>query len=468
VKRIHYDYTNLRADVVGPDRGLTDADIDALRPGVGRAVEALAELNEDEETTFVQLGRQDPSAIVEAARGVRDTFSDLVVIGIGGSSLGTRALWSALTRRHSHAHLDGSARDGVRLHFLENTDPLDIVDLLSTLDLERTAFNVVTKSGGTIETMSTYFLVRERLIERFGEEGFRARMFATTDPAQGGLRSLVRRDGLHAFDVPPGVGGRYSALTPVGLFPLACAGIDVAAILEGADLVSRRAFERDPSENAAAMLALAQVALYRKGVHDVVFMPYAQGLVETSAWFVQLWAESLGKRGVDENGGAFTVGPTPIAALGTVDQHSQLQLFMEGPANKNIVFVEVEDMGSTVAVPPVRSACESLSHLGGRRFDEITRAELAGVREGLAESQRPTSTLRLEKVNAETMGGLLMLLECATAIVGTLFEIDPFNQPGVELAKRFAHGLLGREKERHYAERLRTGMSGRPSRFVGA
>lgn len=469
MKRIVFDYTNLTAAVVGPERGVADADIQALQPAVAAAVDWLAEMAASEDgVNFLSLGRQDITHLLEVAQSVAAEFSDLVVIGIGGSSLGTRAIWSALTRRHSTALLNGTPRVGPKLHFLENTDPLDIADLLGHLDLSTTAFNVVTKSGVTIETMSSFFLIRDRLVERFGEDGYRKRMFVTTDPVQGALRSMARRDNLTCFEVPPGVGGRFSALTAVGLFPLACAGIDVVGLLDGANTVASRVFDRDPDENAAAMFALSQVALYRKGITDVVFMPYAQGLVDTADWFVQLWAESLGKRTTDDDGNPIHIGPTPISALGTIDQHSQLQLFMEGPANKNIVFVEVEDMGSSLAVPPVRLSCETLAHLGGKRFDEITRAELAGVRAGLAEVQRPSSTIRLEKLNAETMGGLLMLLEAATAIAGSLLDVDPFNQPGVELAKRYAHGLLGREKERHYAERLRAGMAGRTMRYVGA
>ncbi len=452
MKRIAFDYTHLVADVAA-DFGLSHETIAQATARALAGVDTLAEFGSSGETTFLSLPEIDTTAIEERAAADRAAFTDLVVLGIGGSSLGARAVYSALTRPHSGRHVDGSQRDGLRLHFVENVDPVDVVDLLDSLDLKTTVFNVVTKSGGTIETMSAFFIARQRLIDAFGVDGYRARMVATTDPRRGALRNIVREDGLFAFDVPPAVGGRFSVLTPVGLYPLAAAGLDIRALLAGAAAARDAAYRRSVDDNVAAMFALTQIALYEQGVHDVVFMPYANGLRDTAAWFVQLWAESLGKlRHTDD--GVVSVGPTPIAALGATDQHSQLQLYMEGPPTKNIVFVDAGAVADDPSVPAAREVCESLRHLGGKKLGEILHAELRGVRAGLAEVGRPTSTLRLRDVSPDTIGALLMTLECAVSIAGAMLGIDPYNQPGVELGKRYAHGLLGRDKEQHYAERI--------------
>lgn len=452
MKRISFDYTHL-VDDVATDTGLS---LDTIEQASGRAlagVDALAELGAADELTFPGLPDVDPGEIEARAAVDRAAFTDLVVLGIGGSSLGARAVYSALTRPHSGRHVDGRERDGVRLHFVENVDPVDVADLLDSLDLKTTAFNVVTKSGGTIETMSAFFIARQRLIDAFGVDGYRARMIATTDPRRGALRTIVRDDDLFALDVPPGVGGRFSVFTPVGLYPLAAAGLDVRALLSGAAAARDAAYRRSIDDNVAAMFALTQIALYERGVHDVVLMPYANGLRDTAAWFVQLWAESLGKLKHTDDG-SVSVGPTPIAALGATDQHSQLQLYMEGPPSKNVVFVDAGAPSDDPSVPAAREVCESLRHLGGKQLGEILHAELRGVRAGLAEVGRPTSTIRLRDVSPDTVGALLMTFECAVAIAGSMMGIDPYNQPGVELGKRYAHGLLGRAKEQHYAERI--------------
>jgi glucose-6-phosphate isomerase len=423
----------------------------------------MLELRDPELPSFLDMPEQDISHILERARRDRARFTDLVVLGIGGSSLGTRAVYRALRRPHTHAALDAASDGGpaLRLHFIENVDGVEVNDLLSTLPFKTTLFNVVTKSGNTIETLSLFSIVRARLLEEIGEQDYLDHLVFTTDPERGPLRALARREGIASFDVPPGVGGRFSVLSAVGLYPLACAGIDVAELLKGAATVRDGASDPSLEDNAAALFAYHQYSLYMKGMRQVVLMPYCRQLQDLSFWFVQLWAESLGKRRRRDDGSLLEVGPTPIAALGVTDQHSQLQLYMEGPSDRSVVFIDVGHYGDDVMVPSVRGVIDGMAHIGGRPLDEIRRAELEGVREGLAESDRPTATLSLPKLSAESVGGLLMFLECATAIAGGLFGIDPYNQPGVELGKRYAHGLLGREKESHYAEKFRVAVENR-------
>ncbi|MCB9506611.1 MAG: glucose-6-phosphate isomerase [Myxococcales bacterium] len=450
---IEYDYTYSARDVIGA-RGV---DVAQLGAGMGAALAQLQALHERRATSYLALPEHDRGAATAHARGTAVRATDVVVLGIGGSSLGTRAVYEALVRPLSGQQRDGSARQGARLHFVENVDPVETLDILDSVPLETTVFNVVTKSGGTVETMAGFFLIRDRLIARFGVEGYRARVVATTDPLAGVLRQVVNDDGLEAFDVPPGVGGRFSVLSAVGLYPLAAAGLDTEALLRGAAAARDAALRGDLASNPAATFAAIQVALYQAGVHDVVLMPYASGLRSLAAWFVQLWAESLGKSLPDGEG----VGPTPIVAVGATDQHSQLQLFMEGPATKNVVFVDVVADDADVTIPEAPSgASAALGHIVGRTLHEIRRAELSGVRAALAEVGRPTSTFSLPRVCAESLGGLMMTLEAATGIAGALLGVDPYDQPGVELAKKFAHGILGREADARYATRLGESLAG--------
>lgn len=439
-----YDYSLSTKETLG-DKGLTPTFDSRVAGGVAD----FATLYRRPAVSYAAAIDLALDEVVALAGEVRERFTDLVVIGIGGSALGSKAIYNALVRPISRALRSGAHRDGARLHFVENVDPLDLLDLLDTLPLETTAFNVITKSGGTVETMSNFFAARERLITDFGEAGYRERMFATTDPSAGILRKLVVDDQLRSLPVPSGVGGRFSVFTAVGLLPLAAAGLDVRAFVAGAAKARDAALTESLETNPAASFAALQIGLYEAGVHDVVLMPYASGLRDVANWFVQLWAESLGKPK-----GEGAVGPTPIPAVGATDQHSQLQLFMEGPATKNVVFCAVSVDDDDFVVPEAPEACASLAHLSGKTMTQIRRAELDGVQAALQEVGRPSSRFELGRVNEESLGALMMTLCAATGIAGSMLGVDPYDQPGVELAKKFAHGILGRPAESEFAQRL--------------
>lgn len=441
---LQYDFGDIFCE-----HGIRPADFEALAGPGKAAVQALRELHEREVPSFLAMPEQDLGRVVEVADRVRAEADTCLVLGIGGSSLGAKAVYHALVRPHTNTRRDGSPVDGARLVFLENVDPVETDDVFEAYLPGRTVLNVISKSGGTVETMSSFFTARQRLLDRGGQDLYRSRVVATTDPEGGILRALADADGLTDLPVPPGVGGRFSVFTPVGLFPLAVAGIDIEAFLRGAARARDAALGTEPGQNPAVVFAGLQVALYEAGVHDVAFMPYVSGLKDVAAWFIQLWAESLGKfRGGEP------VGPTPIPAVGATDQHSQLQLFMQGPPTKNVVFIETESDPVEVTVAEAPEACASLRHLSGKTLSEVRAAELAGVRAALAESGRPSSTFTLPGIDEESLGELMMTLSAATGLAGSLLGIDPYDQPGVELAKLFAHGILGRPAEAEYHERL--------------
>jgi glucose-6-phosphate isomerase len=378
----------------------------------------------------------------EFARKAKGRFDDVVVLGIGGSALGPIALRTAL-RPSGWNSLPTERRGGYpRLQVLDNVDPVTIGALLDRLDLARALFIVTSKSGGTAETMAQYLVVRDRLERTFGRDA-RDHLVFVTDPEKGALRAIARSDGIAALDVPPAVGGRFSVLTPVGVLPAALVGIDTAQLLAGAGEMARRCetdeLRRNPAGVFAALEWMAHEQLAR---HVHVLMPYSDPLRDVAAWFVQLWAESLGKERAGAPG--VGVGPTPLAALGATDQHSQVQLFMEGPHDKTVAFVAVREPLADIVIPALHSDIPELGYLGGHRLAELLDIERRATAGALARRGRPNLTIEVDRVDASHFGGLLMLFEIATIYAGTLYGVNPLDQPGVELGKQFTYAMLGR------------------------
>lgn len=368
-----------------------------------------------------------------------DRVRDVVVLGIGGSGLGPIALRTALLAPGWNALSETDRAFHPRLHVLDNVDPVTIAALLDRIDLGATRFIVTSKSGGTAETLAQYLVVRGRL-EAQGLAP-RAHLIFVTDPAKGALRRIAGDEGIPTAVIPPNVGGRFSVLSPVGVLPAAMAGIDVRALLKGAADMRNRCEGETWTTNPAAVFALTQwLADTRHGRRGHVFMPYCDGLRDMAAWFIQLWAESLGKLTSDGK----HVGPTPIAALGATDQHSQVQLFVEGPNDKTITFVTVKHGAVDLDIPGLHRAHADLAYLGGHKLSELLSVEQRATAGALAERGRMSMTIALDRVDAWHVGGLFMLLEVATAFAGELYGVNAFDQPGVELGKRFTYGMFGR------------------------
>jgi glucose-6-phosphate isomerase len=328
---------------------------------------------------------------------------------------------------------------------LENIDPVTVSAALRRIDPRRVLVNVISKSGGTAETMAQYLVVRAWLEEALGPAAYRHLVF-TTDPSRGALRELAQRDHIATLDVPTDVGGRFSVLSPVGLLPAALVGIDIEGLLRGAQQALTRSEAADLLQNPPALYAaLHWEADVKQGAGIHVLMPYTDRLREFAEWYRQLWAESLGKR-VDRAGRTVNVGPTPVAAVGATDQHSQVQLFMEGPFNKVITFVTVEDFGQDVNIPhPAAASLPSdLDYLPGHTLRELLRAEYEATSAALAQMGRMNCTLHLPDLTAPTVGEALMFYQLATGYAGVWYGIDPFDQPGVELGKRLTFAAMGR------------------------
>jgi glucose-6-phosphate isomerase len=435
---IRIDYSNMIGDAVG---GISEADWTAASEMFSKAHAGFAALRKDGTVGFADIVSDDSlrDQAINFAALVEGKYDDVIILGIGGSALGPIALRTAL-RPSAWNMLSSGSRDGFpRLQVLDNVDPETISALLDRLDLSRTLFVVTSKSGGTAETMSQFLIVHQSIVDSSLEAA--DHFVFVTDPASGALRPLAAKLGLAALDIPPSVGGRFSVLTPVGTLPAALIGIDVTALLAGASEMVRRCETTSLMENPAGIYGMLQwLADTKHGKVINVFMPYSDPLRDFAAWFVQLWAESLGKHTPD--GGS--VGQTPLAALGATDQHSQVQLFMEGPKNKVVTFVAVQERGTDVSIPHAFEDVKELGYLGGHSLGELIGIEQRATAGALAKRGRPNLTIHLDRVDAWHIGGLMMLLEMATAYAGQLYGIDAFNQPGVELGKQFAYALLGR------------------------
>jgi len=420
--------------------GLGAGALDALAIAAQAAFDGFEARRRAGEIGFADLPADGAAAdaSVALAGDLAGRFDNLLVLGIGGSSLGGRAIVSALAHPF-HNLLPRERRGAMRVFFPDNSDPATFEALLGTLDLEETCFATITKSGGTAETMAQHLALRERCIARFGEDGYRERCVLVTDPAKGALRAIADAERLRTLEVPANIGGRFSALSAVGLLPAAAAGADVTALLAGAAAMEARCRSSALRENPALLYAAVLHLMDReKGRRIHVLMPYADGLRDTGDWFVQLWAESLGKRP--------DVGPTPFRAVGATDQHSSLQLMMEGPHDKVVTLVRVAQPRADVSmtVPDGYRAHPEIAYLDGHTMGELIEAERRATEAALRKAGRPTIAIRLPRLDARAMGELLMLLELATAYAGGLYGVNAFDQPGVEAGKRYAQGLLGR------------------------
>ena len=439
------DYSRMLQDQLDGDHGLSAGVIDRLTRRYSAVQAEVATRRDGGEYGFYALADQaETVAQIETfAEGLGQAHEDVIVLGIGGSALGTKALLGAL-RGPGWNEWDDEAREYYpRLHVLDNIDPSVVHNLLQRVDPRRALVNVISKSGNTAETLAQYLVVRAWLEDALGEAATRHLVF-TTDPASGALREIATRESIATLDVPPSVGGRFSVLSPVGLLPLALVGIDIGALLSGAAQAIDQAAAAELEHNQAALFAgLMWAADTTAGSRIQVLMPYSDRLREFGSWFCQLWAESLGKK-LDRQGTVVHVGPTPLAAVGATDQHSLVQLLMEGPYDKVVSFITVEDPGCDVAIPDSPDLPEAAAYLAGHTLGGLLDAEYQATARALAGAGRMNLTLGLPDLAPATVGELVMFFQLAVGYAGVWYGVDPFDQPGVELGKRLTFAAMGR------------------------
>lgn len=435
-----------------PLGGITAADLHGLVPLATRAHRQIQVERDRGRMGFFDLcdpGSEHWKASKRLAQQHhKQGIEELIVLGIGGSGLGTKALQQALAPETiPGSPLAAKSRKKIRrVRVLDNVDPALVLPVLDVLDPKKTIVNVVSKSGGTVETQAQFQLFARKF--RNALKGKWIEHFVlTTDPEGGELRRLVVEHGFDALSVPRNVGGRFSVLSPVGLYPAAFMGIDGGALLDGAYAMRLRCELQEVARNPAYFFAATHAILHKKsGLHVSVFMPYAEGLYQFALWFSQLWAESLGKRKT-RTGKSVRAGFTPQPALGATDQHSQLQLYLEGPRDKVVVTLSVEDLGRDAALPGSADGRKTKSehaYLAGHKLGELLNAERDATKAALVRNGVPVLDLRLPKVDAYAVGQLIAMLEVATVFAGELLNVNPLDQPAVEEGKRYAYGLMGR------------------------
>ena len=444
---LKFDYRNVRAEVIGEENGLNiEKEFEENRERIAQIIRELYE-NKDERDAgkkWMNLGYDEDTLwyINEFAAEVKDKYENMVILGIGGSSLGGKAISHSLLNPFWNSLSNEQRKGFPRIFFIDNIDPDRINGLLDILDLKKTLINVVTKSGDTAEIMAVYMIIKDKM-KKECDDDYRESIVVTTDRNVGILRQLASQEGYKAFEVPDDVGGRFSVFSSVGLLPFAILGIDIKELLRGVRDADTAAQNQDIYQNIAAQNALIHYLMdTKKGKKQTVLMPYSTRLKYLPDWFSQLWAESLGKK-YDIWGNEVNVGLTPVKAVGVTDQHSLLQLFNEGPNDKVINFVRVEEFDTVANIPDIFQYT-GLSYLSGKTLNELINAEADSTVVSLTDYQKPNVTISIPKINEYYLGKLFYMFMIQTAITGALYNIDTFNQPGVEQVKNYTYALMGR------------------------
>lgn len=459
---LEFNYSNVRAEIVGDENGLNiEQEFNTYQEQIAQIISNLNS-KKDKPGQWLQwmnLGYNEETVwlVKEYAAMTQGHFENILVLGIGGSALGGMAVCEALLKPYWNFLTEDQRNKFPRIFFLDNVDPDQINGLLDILDLKKTLVNVITKSGDTAETMSQFMILKNKLQEELGDNYVR-HIVSTTDRNAGILRQISNEEGYKTFAIPDDVGGRFSVFSAVGLLPFALVGINIEELMQGVKDMDLALKNTDVHNNIAAQNALIHYLMdVKKGKNISVMMPYSSRLKYVSDWYVQLWAESLGKE-KDLNDNTVHIGPTPVKALGATDQHSQIQLYNEGPNDKIINFIRVKEFDTTLEIPKIFEFT-GIGYLGGNTINSLINAEADATKVSLVDYKRPNVTITLDKVNPYNIGQLLYMFEVQTAIAGELYNINPFNQPGVEQAKNYTYALMGRAGYEESAAMLKAKMN---------
>lgn len=419
------DIEGCRAERIGAT-GLKTTVLDALIAETAPALDAIRAAHNKNTLPLLRLPAQsqDLDAIEDTAARMIESFDDVVVLGTGGSSLGGRTL-CALARPAAQSPL---------LHFLDNIDGDTFERLFAAIDPKRTGFIVISKSGSTAETLSQMFHCLDVFRGPLGKDGIAKAFLAITEPGDNPLRRVATHWDMETLDHDPKIGGRYSALSLVGLLPAMIAGLDAGAVREGArSVLDPVLMGAKPETLAPAIGAALSIGLAQQGIGTTVMMPYIDRLADFGLWYRQLWAESVGKNGK---------GTTPIRALGTVDQHSQLQLYLDGPRDKMFSVIFSKAAGTGGIVPKDLADDPRLAYLAGRTLGDLLDAEQRATADTLIKRGCPTRILTIDSIDERAVGALMMHYILETMIAAHLWGVDPFDQPAVEDGKILARRYL--------------------------
>ena len=429
---ITFDYTNLFQHDKMP-KGITKDLLERHNHLCEKAFSLFAAKKQTDPLGFYDLPDSNVDHILEFIKKVESKFEAMVVLGIGGSALGNKAVYKALKTQ----------KPLKKLYVYDNVDPYFWNEILSEINPEKTLFNVISKSGTTAETSASFMFIIDYLKTNFPND-YQDRLVITTDKEKGFLRKIVEKEGFAGFVVPDDVGGRFSVLTDVGLVSSAFVGIDIKAMLKGAAVMRSYCDEKDLLKNPAMIIALSHVLYMQQDKNISVMMPYSNALYDLADWYRQLWAESIGKR-YSLDGSEINVGQTPVQALGATDQHSQVQLYAEGPKDKIFTFIMVEKFKQDFHIPEIFADRPEVNYLCNKSFSQLLNAECLATELALTESGNPLLMIKLNEITEENIGAFIYLYEAATVFAGYMLNINPLDQPGVEAGKIATYALMDKE-----------------------
>lgn len=449
---IKLDVSRARSTAVGADDGITPGELRDIESQVAQAHKALRAERSAGAYGFYDLYK-DRSMVKEvkqrAEQFAKRRPKNLVVLGIGGSALGLTTLVTALKPPYYNLLTSDERQDHPRVFVMDNVDPNTFAAMMDLCPPEETVYNIISKSGGTAETVSQALIVLDALEKALGISKVKEHVLVTTGPPARGkepspLQIMKRAYRLPSLTVPPNVGGRFSVFSPVGLFPAALLGMDIDGLLAGCRAMDRRTSKASLRENPAYLrAAFHYLASEKKDKSISVMMPYSDRLRDIADWYRQLWAESLGKKeSLDGSHKTLFAGQTPVKALGVTDQHSQLQLYLEGPNDKIITILEEKKFQHRMPIPRGPAGIRGIGYLRGKSMQRLIAAECRATADALREASRPVIRVVLPTVNANTIGQLLYMLEVETAMAGRLFNVNAFDQPAVEAIKVFTRRYM--------------------------
>jgi glucose-6-phosphate isomerase len=449
------DFTNCLSEAIGATHGLTKSEVETLVAKFPKHHENIEELRKNGESGFFELPYQDLAELKALLKKHHGKWDDLVVVGTGGSTLGPKTLFGALCHAGFN-HLPAKERKGApRLHILDNPDPRAATELFEVLDLKKTLVVVVGRSGVTAETAALALWVFDQLKKKGGKGALSAQVVIITEREKSQLAEIAKTEKIDTLAIPANLAGRFAILGAPGLFVAGMLGIDVQALLAGAGDMDKRCRHGDPYKNPAYMHSLIHYLLTRKRRKTMhVTFGFSNRLDAIGKWYDHLCSVSLGKM-LNRKGKAVHVGPSPVSARGSFDQHGQQQLFAEGPFDKVVTFLVAKDHGAKVTVPAGYPKLDAVAYLKDADFSAILERSYVGCEHHITAAGRPNMTITLDGIDEAHIGGLIYLFELSTTMSAELYGIDPFDQPGVEYGKQSTFAQFGRAGFEDLAKKLK-------------
>jgi glucose-6-phosphate isomerase len=422
------EFDNILIDKIGLNNGIGLCELNFLDKNLQEFIKITKQDGKNYRFLY-RIDELDLKNIENIGKNIKEKYDYFVLIGIGGSSLGSEMLFQALKGFYHNLN------DKPKFFIMDNIDSQKIDEILNSIDLKKTFFYVVSKSGRTVETIANFLIVLEKVKNL--NPNWQEQFLIASDNTENFLGKFAKENGVNFIQLDKNLGGRYSVLSPVGLIPASILSIDIEALIEGAKKTRENFFNnskilKNPSALIGAIYYLFDVS---KNKNILVLMPYSDRLSSFVDWFRQLWAESLGKNGKAQ---------TPIKSIGTLDQHSQLQLYIDGRKDKIITFFNIKNRNEKFKLP--NNLPEEIGFLKGKYVDEILKREMYAIREILTEKSIPNITIDMEELTPYSLGQLIMLYEIATAFAGYLYKVNPFDQPAVEEGKKTIYKYLKEDK----------------------